>query len=139
MAVVVDTGVFSAPLLIRPTMGKTLEQQYAPHLDGHQPVIAAHTLAELHFGAEIGRWGRRRRTRLDELARSALLAVPDEPMCERFGTLKARLRRGGHPLHQERHTADLWIATTACHLGLPLVAHDRIFVGCPGLDLRTEL
>jgi predicted nucleic acid-binding protein len=138
-SVVVDTGVFSASLLARPVVGKSLEQLYLRHLFGRQLVIAAQTPAELHFGAEVGHWGRRRRAHLDQLAGAALLAVPDETMCRHFARLRARLRRGGHPLHQERHTADLWIATTACHLGLPLVAHDRIFVGCPGLELRTEL
>jgi tRNA(fMet)-specific endonuclease VapC len=138
-AVVVDTGVFSAPLLARRVIGKSLQQQYQRHLVGRQLVIATQTLAELHYGAEVAGWGPERRQRLDRLVDSALLAPPDDRMSRKLGQLRARLRRLGHPLHQDEHTADLWIATTAAHLGLPLVAHDRIFVDCPGLDLRTEL
>jgi hypothetical protein len=52
-AVVVDTGVFSAPLLARRVIGKSLQQQYQRHLVGRQLVIAAQTLAELHYGAEV--------------------------------------------------------------------------------------
>ncbi|MFP3900235.1 MAG: PIN domain-containing protein [Acidimicrobiia bacterium] len=138
-AVVVDTGVFSAPLLARRVVGKSLQQQYQRHLIGRQLVIATQTVAELHYGAEVAGWGPHRRERLARLVDSAFLVPPDERMCREFGKLRARLRRLGHPLYQEDHTGDLWIATTASHLGLPLVAHDRIFVDCPGLDVRTEL
>lgn len=138
-AVVVDTGVFSAPLLARRVVGKSLQQQYQRYLIGRQLVIATQTLAELHYGAEVAGWGPQRRARLERLVDSALLVPPNEQMSRDFAKLRARLRRLGHPLHQDDHTGDLWIATTASHLGLPLVAHDRIFVDCPGLDLRTEL
>jgi hypothetical protein len=33
----------------------------------------------------------------------------------------------------------LWIAATAIRWRIPLVAHDAIFDGCTGLELRTEL
>ena len=45
----------------------------------------------------------------------------------------------GHALHQRHHNADLWIAAAAVRWSLPLVAHDAVFIDCPGLDLRTEL
>ena len=138
-AVVVDTGVFSAPLLARRTVGKSLHEQYRRHLIGRQLVIAGQTLAELYYGAEVAQWGASRRRRLEAVARTALIVAPDVPMCRRFGSLRAELRRLGHPLHQDDHAADLWIATTAAHLGLPLVTHDGIFVGCPALDVRTEV
>jgi predicted nucleic acid-binding protein len=55
-------------------------------------------------------------------------------------TLAGRLcRKIGHPLHQKQHVGDLWIAATAIRWNLPLVAHDAVFVGCPQLDLCTEL
>lgn len=40
---------------------------------------------------------------------------------------------------QTHHNADLWIAAAALRWSIPLVAHDAVFIGCPGLDLRTEL
>lgn len=138
-AVVVDTGVFSAPLLARRTIGKSLQEKYRRHLVGRQLVISVQTLAELYYGAKVASWGSARLGRLEQLVDTALIIAPDKTMSHRFGALRARLRRSGHPLHQDDHTADLWIATTAIHLGLPLVSHDGIFAKCPGLDLRTEL
>lgn len=137
-AVVVDTGVFSAPLVARRRVGD-LEDRYRRHLVGQQLVIATQTLAELHYGAEVAGWGAARRERLARHVDAALLIAPDESMCAHFGSLKAQLRSVGHPLHQGDHTADLWIAVTAISFGLPLVAHDGVFLDCPGLDLRTEL
>lgn len=138
-AVVVDTGVFSAPLIARRAVGQTLQDQYRRHLIGQQLVIATQTLTELHFGAEFASWGATRRTGLDALVETAAVVAPDEPMCRRFGSLRADLRRTGHPLHQDHHVGDLWIATTAIHYGLPLVAHDKVFTQCPDLELRTEI
>jgi hypothetical protein len=45
----------------------------------------------------------------------------------------------GHALHQPLHNAELWIAAAAVRWNIPLAAHDAVFVGCPGLDLRTEV
>lgn len=138
-ALVVDTGVFSAPLVARRNSGATLAGQYRRHLVGNELVIATQTLAELHYGAEVAGWGPARRERLDRHVAGALLVAPDEAMCRTFGRLRAQLRDAGHGLHRPEHVGDLWIATTAVHLALPLVAHDRVFIDCPGLDLRTEL
>jgi predicted nucleic acid-binding protein len=109
-AVLVDTGVFSAPLLARRAVGQPLQDLYRRHLIGHELAIAAQTLAELHYGAKVASWGAARCARLDQLVDTALIVAPDQPMCRRFGSLRADLRRIGHPLHQDRHTADLWIA-----------------------------
>ena len=138
-AVVVDTNVFSAPLAARRRAGASLQEQYRRHLIGEDLVIATQTLAELYYGAEVAGWGPARRERLDRHVDDALVIAPDEAMCRTFATLRTQLRRLGHGLHNRDHIGDLWIATTAIHLGLPLVAHDRVFIDCPGLDLRTEL
>jgi hypothetical protein len=53
--------------------------------------------------------------------------------------LRAECRQIGHPLHQKQHLGDLWIAATAIRWQLPLVAHDAVFVGCPGIELLTEV
>lgn len=45
----------------------------------------------------------------------------------------------GLAVHQMDHNGDLWIAAAAIRMGLPLVAHDAVFRGCPGLHLTTEL
>lgn len=48
-------------------------------------------------------------------------------------------RTSGHGLAQKDHVADRWIAATALHMGLPLVAHDGIFRDVPGLALLTSV
>ena len=63
----------------------------------------------------------------------------DAETVERVAQLRNECRKIGHALNQRHHNADLWIAAAAIRWSLPLVAHDAVFMGCPGLDLRTEL
>jgi predicted nucleic acid-binding protein len=134
-AVLVDTNVFSAPL--RPS--GPLVALYRRHLVGHRLVIATQTLAELRYGALRAGWGERRLTQLAHLVRAALVLAPDDETTWANARLRTACEREGHPLHQPDHAGDLWIAATAVRHGIPLVAHDSIFRGVPGLDLRTEL
>ena len=134
--VVVDTNVFTAWL--RGTRSP-LEARYAKHTVGRLPAVTPQTVAEARYGALMAGWGQRR---LDELARLIdrvrLLPVDDETI-ERVAELRNDCRAIGHALHQRHHNADLWIAAAAVRWSLPLVAHDAVFIGCPGLDLRTEV
>lgn len=139
-AVVVDTGVFSVPLLARRTVGKSLHEQYRRHLIGRQLVIAGQTLAELYYGAEVAQWGASRRRRLEALVDSALIVAPDVPMCRRFGSLRAELRRLGHPLHQDDHAADLSVDRDhGCAPRATPCDTRRHLRGVPTLDVRTEV
>lgn len=63
----------------------------------------------------------------------------DDDTIEHVAQLRNECRRIGHALHQRFHNADLWIAAAAIRWGMPLVAHDGVFIDCPGLELRTEL
>jgi predicted nucleic acid-binding protein len=96
-------------------------------------------VAEARYGALVAGWGPRR---LRELAHSigevAVLEV-DGATTETVAELRDQCRLISHALHQRLHNADLWIAAAAIRWSLPLVAHDGVFIGCPGLDLRTEL
>jgi predicted nucleic acid-binding protein len=47
--------------------------------------------------------------------------------------------KNGHGLGQKEHEADRWVAATALHLDVPLVAHDAIFRSVTGLELVTRL
>lgn len=53
--------------------------------------------------------------------------------------LRVRCVRAGHALAQSDHETDRWIAATAIRLGVPLVSHDAVFRGAPGLMLETAL
>ena len=116
-----------------------MEAEYAKHTVGRLIVVAPQTVAEARYGALMAGWGARR---LGELARAidrvAILPVDDETI-ERIAQLRHTCRVIGHALHQPHHNADLWIAGAAVRWGLPLVAHDAVFIGCPGLELRTEI
>jgi hypothetical protein len=134
-AVVVDTNVFSAPL----RSSSPLTTIYQRHLIGQRLVIATQTVAELRFGALRAGWGERRLAQLARLGGVALVLPPDNETAWTYARLRVECERVGHPLHQAAHASDLWIAATAIRHELPLVANDRIFVGVPRLDLRTEL
>jgi predicted nucleic acid-binding protein len=132
---VVDTNVFTAPL----RKGRPLEGLYAKHTVGRQIAVAPQTVAEARYGALIAGWGPRRLNELERLTHGVRLLPVDEETIERVAQLRNDCRVIGHALHQRLHNADLWIAAAAVRWGIPLVAHDAVFVGCPGLDLRIEL
>jgi predicted nucleic acid-binding protein len=129
---VVDTGVFSAALSRR--RRPSFEPQVAS-LRGNQLFLAAVTVAELRYGALLAEWGEPRRERLE----AAIAATTVVPVTDRFLTTMAELRvscrRIGHPLGNQVHGNDLWIAATAVHLSSALVTADTIFSDVPGLDL----
>jgi len=45
-------------------------------------------------------------------------------------------RLAGHALHESVQANDRWIATSAVHIGAPLVAADTAFDRVPGLSLH---
>ncbi|MGI8983117.1 MAG: PIN domain-containing protein [Acidimicrobiales bacterium] len=69
----------------------------------------------------------------------ARVAPVDDDLTWEAAKLRVACRRAGHPLADDHHAADLWIAATAMRYGLALVAHDGVFQNTPGLRLVTEL
>ncbi|MGH2930594.1 MAG: PIN domain-containing protein [Solirubrobacteraceae bacterium] len=134
-AVLVDTNVFTAPL----RSDRKLEALYARHTFGRQLAVAPQTVAEARYGALTARWGPRRIGAVVRLLGGVRVVPVDDETTEQVAQLRNESRRIGHALHQRHHNADLWIAASAIRWGFPLVAHDAVFVGCPGLDLRTEI
>ena len=134
-SVVVDTNVFTARL--RRDSG--LASQYAKHLAGELIAVAPQTVAEARYGALKSGWGPRRITELRTMTVDVTVLPVDAETVERVAQLRNECRRIGHALHQRHHNADLWIAAAAMRWRIPLVAHDAVFFGCPGLELRTEL
>jgi predicted nucleic acid-binding protein len=64
---------------------------------------------------------------------------PDAALSSVYADLRTWCVHNGHGLGQKEHEADRWVAATALHLGVPLIAHDRVFVGVDGLGLLTRL
>lgn len=133
-AVAVDTSVMSAAIT-----QALLAASYQRHLTGRRIVLSFQTVAELRFGALKANWGTQRRAALEARIAALTIVPADNGLASSWAALRDICRRSGHALGDKRHAADLWIAVTAVHYGLPLVAHDGVFKGVPGLRLITEL
>jgi predicted nucleic acid-binding protein len=53
--------------------------------------------------------------------------------------LRVRCAQIGHALGDKLHDGDRWIAAAAMRLRVPLVSHDGVFDGAPGLELITAI
>lgn len=134
--VVVDTGVFGAVLGTDP---HGLVIKYKRHLLGRRLVISFQTVAELRYGALVRGWRGQRMYMLEERIRDAAVIPPHDQLCSEWSALRNECRASGHGLPEKSHVGDLWIAATARLIGSPLVTHDRIFEGVPGLRVICEI
>ena len=134
-SVLLDTNVFTSRLHEQ----SIVAVQYAKHLFGQRLLVSPQTVAEARYGALKSGWGSARSNRLAQLIARARVLPVDNDTIEAVAELRNQCRLLGHGLHQRGHNADLWIAATAIRWRVPLVAHDAIFIGCPGVELRTEL
>lgn len=140
-AVLLDTDVFGA------LFGMSREHarrrgfpvdRWSDALQGKRVMISFQTHAEVLAGALYGQWSERRmgemRIRLD--------ATPtideDRDVIEAFAQLTAACKRAGVALHAKVHTGDRWVAACAIAKGIPLLSHDGIYVGAPGVRLFDE-
>jgi len=131
--IVIDTDVFGADLVRR----SALAELYDPIIIGRKAFISFQTAAELRYGAFRRNWGPRRMQELEvRIARAETVHTGPE-LIETYARLRTDCERIGHALAQREHNADRWVAATALRLGIPLVAHDRIYENVPGLILET--
>ncbi len=134
VGLVVDTMIISWLFDGRPNPQADLYRV----LIGSRPVLLSfHTVMELRYGALQANWGDLRRRRLDRRIAELTVVQPDDAMIRTCARLRVACRHMGHALGDKLHDGDRWIAATALRLGVPLVSHDRIFAGTPGLDLIT--
>lgn len=96
-------------------------------------------MAELRFGAALGGWGDHRRAQLERQLSGVKTVGPGPGVIGKYVELRRWCVQAGHGLGQKDHEADRWIASTAMHFGVPLVAHDAIFKDVDGLTLITLL
>jgi predicted nucleic acid-binding protein len=130
--VVVDTNVLSSRLVD----GK-LAEIYRPLLS--QDLVASFmTDAEIRWGARKRAWGPARLGRLENHLANVTVVWPEARLSRAYVDVRDRCAQMGHALGTGRaHEADRWIAATALWLRVPLVTHDSLFAGVPGLDVRT--
>jgi tRNA(fMet)-specific endonuclease VapC len=134
--VILDTGVFSARLLPR---ASGLVELYQPIITGRAAAVSFQTVAEVRYGAVHGGWGPTRLARMEVFIAGVDIVWPGSDLVTAYAQLRDDCERIGHALGQRIHDADRWIAATAVWLGLPLVAHDKVFQEVPGLTLETAL
>lgn len=119
-AVLLDTDAFS--YLHR---GGDRAQAMGRAVAGRVPLLSFVTVGELLRGAEQGGWGSVRRRRLEQ-AIGAMTVVPyDEVIVRTYAEITADAVRRGHPLGQQVHSNDAWIAATAVAHGVALVTGNR--------------
>lgn len=136
LGVVVDTIVISWLFDDRPN---PLADRYRDLIDARPVLLAFHTVMELRYGARRAGWGELRRRRLERRVAELTVVQPDDEMVTACATLRLRCQQIGHALGDKLHDGDRWIAAAAIRLGVPLVSHDGLFVGAPGLELLTTL
>jgi predicted nucleic acid-binding protein len=135
--IVVDTTVIS---LVLGDPESERRRLYAPHLAGRDILISFQTACELRYGALRAGWGELRLRRLERLLDEDTWVIQsDGETIAAAANLRFECVRIGHGLAAKHHEGDRWVAATAIRVGVPLVAHDGIFIRAPGLDLVTEL
>lgn len=132
MRLVVDTGVFSAALSRR---RRPALDRHVQLLAGNQLFLASMTVAELRFGALVAGWGEARRQRVEQAIQTTTVVAVTDTLLTGLAELRHACRLAGHPLGDQAHGNDLWVAATARHVGAALVSADRVFEGTPGLQL----
>lgn len=116
MRYVLDTNIVVAALNRHPVVIDRFNQVSR----NHHLFLPAMALAELQYGALSSQRIAENLARISRILETLIFAPIDRPIAERFGLLKARLRRQG----LTRSDADLLIASTALEMRAILVTDD---------------
>jgi predicted nucleic acid-binding protein len=134
--VVVDTMVISWLFDDRPNR---LADRYRVLIGPRRVLLAFHTVMELRYGVLRAGWGELRRRRLERRIAELTVIQPDDEMITACANLRVQCAQIGHALGYKLHDGDRWIAAAAVRLSVPLLSHDKVFDGAPGLELITAL
>ncbi len=116
-----------------------LRDRYRSLIGDRNVLVAFQSVMELRYGALHAGWGELRRRRLERSVAELTVIQPDDALVSACAELRHRCERAGHGLGAKAHDGDRWVAATALRRKAALVAHDRIFVGAPGVQLVTAL
>jgi tRNA(fMet)-specific endonuclease VapC len=117
MRYVLDTNIVAAALNRHPVVIDRFNQVSRNNL----LFLPAMALAELQYGALSSQRIAENLARINRILETLIFAPMDRPIAERFGLLKARLRRQG----LVRSDADLLVASTALEMRAILVTDDK--------------
>jgi predicted nucleic acid-binding protein len=104
-------------------------------LAGARLIISFQTVAELRYGALNANWGLTKVSEMESQIKRAAIVPPHDDLAHEWARLRVECRAAGHGLADAPHRADLWIAATARLADVPLVTHDALFRGTPGLEV----
>lgn len=130
MRYVLDTNIVAAVLNNHPVVVRRFNRVLPDSLL-FLPAIA---LAELQYGALSSQRIAENLAKIDRILRILIFAPVDRPIAERFGLIKARLRRQG----VSKSDADLFIASTALEMRATLVTDDGGIRDAPLGELKVE-
>ena len=105
-----------------PSAGRAL---YEPHMQGKTLALSFQSVAELWAWAERNRWSARNRAALDAFVRRFLVI----PYTYELAKVWARVLVASREEGRRFEAGDCWIAATAVHRGITLLAHDTDFEG----------
>jgi tRNA(fMet)-specific endonuclease VapC len=130
MRYVLDTNTVAAVLNGNPTV----VDRFNSVLPDNLLFIPAVALAELQYGALSSQRIAENLARIDRILRILIFAPVDRPIAERFGLIKARLRRQG----VSKSDADLFVASTALEMRATLITDDGGIRDAPLGELKVE-
>jgi tRNA(fMet)-specific endonuclease VapC len=130
MRYVLDTNIVAAALNGHPAVIERFNHVLRDCL----LFLPAMALAELQYGALSSRRIAENLARVERILQILVFAPVDRPLAERFGLLKARLRRQG----SAKSDADLLIASTALRMSAMLVTDDKDLRDGTISELRVE-
>jgi len=129
--VLLDTTV--ASLLHPKKKSSEIRAKYEPHMKGKVLALSFQSVAELWAWAEENRWGDARRQGMDAFLRRFLVIPYDYELAQVWAKVAALCKSRGRRLE----AGDVWIAATAVHRKIPLLAHDGDFVGLHVPNLKV--
>lgn len=121
IACVLDTPVASFRLDGRPEWELYRSQLQATTVEH----LCFQTAAEMRLGALNRKWRQSRREQLEAFLNSLPLIEYTDELCLRWAQVMHEARLSGRRLE----AGDAWIAAAAVLLNVPLLTHDRDFVG----------
>ena len=133
--VLLDTTV--ASMLHPKKRGSEVLGRYVAHMKRQTLALSFQSVAELWSWAEARDWGDEARNGLDRFIERFLVFPYDYALAQAWARAMHSSQSGGRRLE----TGDCWIVATAIHQGVPLLTHDRDFLGLPipGLEVISYL
>lgn len=130
-----DTNI--ASLLHPQKQNSLLYSQYSSMLLGKSLAISFQTEAELWSWGFENNWGLTRIRNLEQFISQFIIIPTSKELAKVWALVRTKSKQQGRFLE----TADAWIIATGVYYEIPVVTHDKDFIGLniPGLTIITFL